>query len=66
MTPLDNKILRAGLFCNLIAAPFLFSTAWVGVVFVGWFLWIVYDFRRIMRKFQFKKEFAYEKSEKIA
>ncbi|MAM81911.1 MAG: hypothetical protein CMP89_14320 [Gammaproteobacteria bacterium] len=53
-------------FAIWIAALFLFSTAWVGVAFVGWFLWIVYDFRRIMRKFQLKKELAYEKSEKIA
>ena len=53
-------------FAIWIVALFLFSTAWVGVAFVGWFLWIVYDFRRIMRKFQLKKELAYEKSEKIA
>ena len=53
-------------FATWVVAMFLFSTKWVGVAFVGWFLWVVYDTRRIMGKFQLKKELTYEGDESSA
>ncbi len=49
-----------------IVALVLFPSAWVGGVFAGWLAWVVYDSRRVMRKFQLKKELVYDNRETAA
>lgn len=41
-------------------ALFLLPTLFVGCVFCGWFIWVVRDTRRVMDKFQLKKELVHQ------